>query len=1043
MITFFARHPTAANLLMLAIILVGLVGAVGMTRELFPEFVPGYINVRVVYPGASAEEIENTICERIENEVESVEGVTEIKSVAQEGVALVTIEVTDGYSLNGVLDDVRNAVEQIDNFPEQTERPLVWELKPVESVSVVSVSGDMEEKDLYALADSLKRELLDLDEVSQVVLGGFSEHQIRIEVREDALRAYGLTIADVAGQVRQRSIDLPAGSVETENQEIKIRVVDQRRWAEDFRDLTVLSSATGARVPLRAVAEVSDVFEDDWARTTFNGVRSANLLVQKADQEDIITVSDAVARFVAQRVKSLPPGVTLEAWGDWSTSVRDRLRMLVGNGVWGFALVFLTLWLFLNLRLSFWVAVGVPISFLGALFAMWLLGMTLNMITMFSLIMVLGIVVDDAIVIGENIYAKYVAGVPPAQAAIEGTREVAPGVIASMLTTVAVFLPLLLMAGEIGKVMRVLPVGVIVALAVSLVEAFLVLPNHLAHSLGKMPKQPARLRRWIDRQVQWVIDDVYGPWMARALRHRAIVIASVVMLLLIAIGLLAGRRVQFEPFPKLDNDFLLATVIMPQGTDQKNTAEVVRRIEEQVATVNDHYRDRQSGGANLVRHYSTTYGSRFQGDDRGSHVAEVTVELVPADYRQVRSDDVIAYLKEHVGDVADVETLTIDQVRVTPGGKAIEIELRGDDLGELQTASQDLRNKLASYPGVLNLTDDLRPGKPEMLVRGKPRADALGITQEMLAAQLQNAFWGSIAEEFLRGSDTFEVRVRLADRDRNSLADLEDFRIVTPLGQRVPFYEVADAELTRGYSKIVRIDRRRTVTVTADVDTAGGNAEQIIRNLQSNYLGDFRERHPGVSVRLQGQNEETYKTMRSVATGFLIGLAIIYLILSYVFRSYIEPLIVMSAIPFGLIGAIFGHLLLGYDWTIPSTVGFVSLSGIVVNDSIVLIEFIKNRMAEGIATQKAIWMAGRQRFRAVILTSATTAAGLLPVLLERSLQAQFLIPMAVSISFGLMFATVLVLVLIPCLYSLLDDFGYLRHNKHWRIDPPRTTAAGE
>lgn len=1055
MIGYFVRHPTAANLLMLIIILVGLLGLSSLTREVFPEFTSEFIHVQVVYKGASAEEVEETICQRIEEELEGVEGIEEVRSTSRENAGMVVVEVADGYEVRDVLKDVENAVDQIDNFPEDAEDPIIWELERIERVCTLTLWAErMPIKDLVALAEVIESELLALDGVSLVELSGFSEHQIRVEVKEDELLARGLTIGDVAREIRTQSIDLPAGSVETSEREIKIRVVDQRRWAEDFRDLTVQVNRQGARILLRDVATVRDTFEDEWNQTTFLDVaglgkpsggqspsgqfrarRSVNLEVRKTRSEDTIRVADVVKQYSARRRATLPEGVHLSFWGDWSFYVKDRLGMLVQNGVLGFILVFFTLWALLHFRLAFWVAVGIPISFLGTLYAMNLGGMSLNMITMFSLIMAVGIIVDDAIVIGENIYAHYCRGKPAMEAAVDGTREVALGVIASMLTTVAVFMPLLTMAGEVGKVMRAMPIGVVVALSVSLIEAFFILPNHLTHSLRKMPKALSGARARINGFVEWFTGRVYGPVLGWSVRRPLIPVAAVVMLFLLSLGILLGGRLEFRLFPELDGDHLTAEVELPHGTDLARTKQIVARLEQALVGeggVNDYFRPRHHG-KELVRQVSTSFGFTTTIRDEpglpetGSHLAQVVGELLSADRRDATCDEILRVWAERVeqlGGVPDAISLTFDQMQVTPGGKAVDIQLRGRDLRDLRRASQQLRQKLRTYPGIYNVDDNLRAGKEEVLVRLKPVARPLGISSASLAMQLREAFWGSIAQEFQRGPDTFEVEVLYAPADRRSLADLEDFKVRTPDGRAVPFREVATAEKQRGYSQIVRVDGRRTVSVTADLDTAEGNAALIVADLRASFLPEFLERNPGVAVNLEGQQKETEETSESLRRGFLIGLCIIFILLSFVFKSYVEPLIVMAAIPFGLTGAVAGHLLMGYDWTMPSSVGFISLSGIVVNDSIVLVAFIKLRLAEGKHLFEAVHQAGMQRFRPVFLTSATTVAGLLPMMLETSLQAQFLVPMAIAISFGLMFATVLVLLLVPCLYSILARLGW-------------------
>ncbi|MBN4049826.1 efflux RND transporter permease subunit [bacterium AH-315-M10] len=1019
MIRAFAHHPTAANLLMLAIVLLGLLGAMQMNRQVFPEFDPGFVAVRVVYRGASAEDVEERVCQLIEQAVEGIEGVERTRSTSREGVCEMRVTVADGHAPGEVMRDIQNAVDQIDNFPENAEDPLIWEVKKQAPVLTVSMIAEMPDKDLLALAEQLKDELMALDGVSQVNLQGFSQHQIKVEVDREQLEAHKLTIHDVARQIQNQSLDLPAGSVETDERELNIRILDQRRFASAFRKVTIISSSGGARVPLGAIAKVRDSFEAPWQRARFNRKPCVNLEVTKTQSEDTISIAETIQEFLARRQQTLPPGVELVAWGDWSKPVKERLMMLIENGAIGFVLVFLVLWTFLNFRLAFWVALGIPVSFMGTLFILDSLGMTLDMVSMFSLIIALGIVVDDAIVLGENVYAHHGRGKPALLAAVDGTRQVSVGVMASMLTTIAVFFPLMTMKGEIGKVLRVMPFGVIAALSVSLLEGFLVLPHHLAHSLPDEPSPPNRLRAAIDRGLAWFIEVVYGRTLAWCVTHRAITISCVVSLLLISVGQLAGGRLNFTPFPKVDGDVVVCRILLPHGTPPGRTAKVVARVEAALDTVNAHFKSQQPGGQDLLLYSSTVFGFNREADEAGSHVATIAVELLGADVRKTTCDQMMNRWREAVGEVADVVSVTYAQLQVTPGGKAIEIQLVGKQLSDLKLSSVALQNKLREYPGIRNLTDDLRPGNQELRVQLKPSAISLGISSASLAQQLRAAFWGDPAQEFQRGGDSVEVRVRLDPRHRRSIADLEAFKVLTPTGQQVPLLEVADLALRRGYGKIVRVDGRRTVSISADVDPEQGNADKILASLERNYFSGFLGEHPGISLSLEGQRKDTGKTRDSVLRGFAIGLAVVYLLLALIFKSYVEPLIVMAAIPFGLIGAIWGHKLMGLDWTMPSMVGFVSLAGIVVNDSIVLLEFIKRELAAGAGLHDSILQGCKDRFRAVFLTSATTVAGLTPILLEKSMQAQFLIPMACSIAFGMLFATVLVLLLVPTLYCLI------------------------
>lgn len=1023
MIRYFAQHPTAANLLMAAIVILGLMSASTLTRGLFPEFDVPVVQVTTLYPGASVAEVEESICRRIEQQIEGVDGIKRIESLAREDLGLTTVSLTDDVDPSEVRSKIEEELAKLTDLPDLAEKPIVEVMDVQLDVLYVAIAGSVPEKDLHAYAKQLRDELLELEDVSDVTLTGFSDHELRIEVHETALLAHGLSLRDVSQVIRQQSIDLPGGDVDVGGRDIKVRVTDQRRWAEHFRDVTIVSNTTGATIPLRALAEIRDTFDEDWSYATYNGRRGGHLRVGTSSRDDVLDVANRIKRYLSENASRYPSEIEIGVWKDMSIVLQGRWSMLVENVGYGVVLVFLTLWTFLNGRLALWVALGIPISFLGTLRVLELCDMPLDMISMIGLIVAIGLIVDDAIVIAENVFAHRQNGESGLDAAINGTREVAVGVISSMVTTLAIFMPLLLMTGMFGKIMYVIPFSVITALSVSLVEAFLILPKHLSEALPGPGETPHKMRAKIDLFIDFIRDDLYGRTLDWSLNNRAIAFATVLALFIAVCGLIVGGRLRFQPMPEMETRWIAATVVMPEGTSSERTQEVVRQLESAIVDVNKRFSPNEIGRADLIQHVCTFFGSLPQSQRRGSHVAEVWIEMIDTEFRVAELADVVSYWTDKVGDVADAEQLTFEQPVLGPALRAIQIALQGDDLDSLNQASQKLQQRLAQFSGVKNIQTDLKPGKEEFRVRLKESANALGISASSLAQQLRAAFFGEHVQQFQRGNEVVDVSVMLHPADRSSQADIEYFQVLTPAGVHVPLYEIAHADTVRGYSSMSRLDGGPVVNVSADVDSAMGNSMAILADLDKSYFAKLIHEYPGISIRIRGEAEESNETLASMFQGFIIGSVAIFIVLSFAFRSYIEPFIVLLAVPLGFMGAIVGHLLLGITLSIMSIVGLISLAGILVNDTIVMVEFIKLRLAEGLEPQNAFSRAGRERFRAVVLTTATTTMGLLPMILETSAQAVVFKGLIVSILFGELFSTAMILVLVPCSYSVLNDFG--------------------
>ena len=1026
MIRYFAAHPTAANLLMLLLVVLGIAALPTLERETFPEFAPQEVQVSLAYPGATPEDVEQAVCKRLEDAIDAVNEVEEIRCQALENSANAVVTMTEQGDFAQFMDDIKSAVEAIDGFPEQVELPVIEQLGRTDQVVSIAITGPLSPPALKAYAEELKDRLQRLPLVSQVILSGFSEHQLQVRVSAEMLQRHGLSISDLANAISRQNIDLPAGSIETRQRNYLIRFMDQRGSLQGLEELVIIGAGSGGEIRLGDIASIQDSFELDEEKILFNGQRAALLQVNKAKTEDTLRVFNAVQDFIAHEQQLAPPAVKFTLTNDSSSVVRDRLQILTSNGMQGLLLVFLVMWLFFQLRFAFWVAMGLPISFLGGLFIMSLLGQSINMISMVALLITLGLLMDDAIVIAENIATHLRKGKSAFRAAVDGTTQVMPGVLSSFLTSVAVFAPLAFLSGNMGKVLEVIPVVLIAVLAVSLLEAFLILPHHLEHALRNREADPqSAFRQRFDAFIEWLRNDLLGRAIDTVIHWRYLFLGLVLALFMASLGMLAGGHLKRIAFPDIDGDSFEARLLLPQGTPLWRTEAVVAQISAALQRVDDHYTPLQPGQQHLIEDVTIRYNQNLDAAEKGSHVATISVDILGSEARVGRVDDYLQRWRQEVGVIPDIISLNFREPQAGPAGIAIEIRIQGRDLKQLKAASLELQSWLQQYQGVINMADDLRPGKPEIRLHLKDGSLAFGVDAATIADQLRAAFYGITADEIETESDSYEIDVALSDLSHDTLDDLQGFHIITTKGDQVPLRTLADIELGQGYARIQRIQGVRTVTITADMDTELGNANQILSATQRDFLPALQQRYPDVRIILEGQAAESSKTSGSMAWGFLIGIVGIFILLSFQFRSYIEPAAVMLTIPLAMIGVIWGHLLMGLDLSMPSIMGAVSLAGIVVNDSILLVEFLKLRAREGIPIPEAAKIASRERFRAVLLTSLTTVAGLTPLLMETSLQAQILIPLACSIVFGLLTATLLVLFVVPALFSVFSDFGWV------------------
>ncbi len=1023
------RNSPAMNTLLVALLVVGFGSVFLLRRESFPNFDIDIVLCSVPYPGATPEEVERGICQKIEEAVRPISGVKKVTAVAQEGAGFVICELQAEVSdPQRVLGDIRSAVDRIPSFPENAEDPTVQLLvmrNPAIKVSVVAPPGTDPHSlrvqwQLREVAEQVRDRLLLLPAVSFAEIIDGRPYQIDVEIPEETLKKYGLTLQQVAQRIRQQNVELPAGVIRTQGQEILVRGRTHYYWGREIAKLPLITLPDGVVLTVGELGQVRDGFEDVPRYSLLNQRPALTIQVSKTADEDLLAITDQVRRFV--QTHPMPPGFQLILWDDQSKMVYDRLSLLTRNGIQGLVLVFITLMVFLQLRLAFWVAVGIPISLLGTCAVMWVSGDTINMLTMFAFLMGLGIVVDDAIVVGENVYAHREQGKSFVQAAIDGTAEVAPSVISSVSTTIIAFMPLFFVAGIMGKFIACLPAVVISMLTISLLESLLVLPCHLAHAGREAAGRLQRFRQWVERGLFGFIRRVYLPLLDRGLNHPMVVYAGAVALLLAAAGLVVGGITPFVLFPKLDGDVIVCRITFPNGTPAQVTDQATARLEEAIRQVAQELKPKYG---EVVRMVYRAVGSQTQdgimgGAPRiiGGHAGEVWVQLKEVENRGgLSAAELIRRWREKAGRFVGVERIRYSTSSIGPGGKAIEFKVLGEDPEVLEQAVRFCKQRLEKYHGVHDVSDDNEPGKRELRLRIRPEAQVLGIDQQQLLTTVRGALYGVEVQRLQRGRHEVKLMVRYPPHQRKSLGNLDQMHIRLPDGAEVPLTAVAEMQFDRGYSEINRVDQLRSITITADVDEARANANRILNDFQAEVLPELEKRFPGVSIRWEGQREQQKESLNSLFEGSVVALFAMFVLLTFEFRSWLQPAIIFAIIPFGLVGAILGHLVMGMPLTLFSFFGLVALTGVVVNDSIVLIDFINHRREAGVPLREALLQAAQRRFRPVLLTSITTIMGLLPIVLERSLQAQVLIPMAIALAFGLAMSTLWVLVLVPVLYQ--------------------------
>jgi multidrug efflux pump subunit AcrB len=1074
-LTWFADNPIAANLMMAIFITGGVISLTSMHKEEFPNIEPGIVQIQIPYLGAAPEEVEEAVCIRVEEAIEGVDGMDRFFSVSREGMCSVMVELSQNADITTVLNDIKGKVDAISTFPAETEKPIVSSMQFKGQTISLAVHGNTDEATLKLLAEEIRDDISALEGISQVSVTYARPWEISIEVSEQTLRQYNLTMSQIANAIRRASLDLPGGSIKTQGGEILLRSKGQAYRGPDFEDIVVVARPDGTNIEIGDIAVVNDAFQEGFLRAKFDGERSVAVTVYRVGQEDTITSANSVKRYIEKKRVQLPPGISLTIWIDESIALNRRISALTKNAYAGLALVLLILTLFLRFKVAIWVAAGIPIAILGAIWMFPFAGINISSLTVLAFILVLGIVVDDAIVVGERIFSHETIQKNHREAAIAGTAEVITPVVFGVLTTIAAFLPILLIAGRMGEFFSIIGWVVLVCLVFSILECMLILPAHLAHrkTEGYFLEGTPLVEGWIKFQgkfsgaLESFATDTYKPFLEKTLEWRWVTWAVATAILITSIALIASGRVIFQFFPAVEGDRIFATLTMPEGINVEYTEEAARQLElaafETAKEVNaDLGFDKDSS---VILHTFQSIGvkaARSTGPPMrtagGSHLAEVVLDLVPFKERPGWNTNKIAdKWREKTGSLTDAVELQFTTTTFS-GGDALALQLKGRDIEQLKRAALYLRTELGRYPGVMDLSDSFRAGKQEVKLDILPEAKPLGLTLNDLARQVRQAFYGEEAQRIQRGTDDVRVMVRYPEKERQSLGNLENMRIRTSKNIEVPFSTVAKVIYGDGFSAINRENQQRVIDVKGDVNRSIVTPEEIMAAVEKAvcakgtsfssresrcYNADF----PGVAFNISGEQQERNKALGSMIATVPLALMIIFALLAVPLRSYMQPLVIMSVIPFGAVGAIVGHYIMGWDLIFFSLLGIIALSGVVVNASLVLVDYINRQRREGIPLFEAVSTAGVVRFRPIILTSVTTFVGLVPLMTDNDPETFMFIPMAISLAFGVLFATVITLFLVPSLYLMLDDwlrFWGLNDNADPALivhnDPKRSTA---
>ena len=1037
-IRWFILNTVAANLLMVFIIIAGIFTLSRLRMEVFPDITIPIINVSVVYPGASPEDIEESICVKVEEQVQGINGLKRITSSSNEGYGSINIEVENGYDIDEVKDEVKSQVDAITSFPDDAEKPTIRSFDGQPEVITIAVHGHVDEASLLNIAEKVRDEVSELPNITQTRLGK-KPREISIEISENTLQKYGISFDYVANKIRTSSMDVPGGAIETYDGEILIRSKGQAYTGEEFGIIPVLSLADGSTVFLRDIAEIVDGFQDVEYDIKFNSEPALLIRVYRTGEQNALDIADAVHGYIKKKNPVMPPGVSLTTMKDESVILRGRIELLTENAYLGLGLVLIVLALFLKPKLAAWVSLGIPISFMGGFWLLPLFDVSINMISLFTFILVLGIVVDDAIVVGENIHIYLKRGLSGVDAALEGAYQVAKPVIFAVLTTMVTFSPMILVEGALGKIWKIIPVVTILVLMFSLIESLTILPAHLAHMKINEAKKKNRFSQWwsdiqmgIHNWLQGFIKNKYTPVLELALKNRGNTVAIAISIFILTVGLVASGFIRFNFFPPLEADIVIAGVEYPEGTPVSLTKVGLDQIEKSAYKLKDSlevlYPENKifinmvsTAGDQPIKTQSARGPGNLDATFFGSHLAECVIELAPGEERPISTVEISKIWRELTGPIPGVKQVTFDSDLFTTGAP-IEIQLSSVNREDLKAVTNSLKDKLQTYAGVFDIKDSFSAGKDEIKLNLLPEAQNYGITMASLARQVRQAFYGDEVQRVQRGRDEVKVFLRYPKDERVSLNNLEQMNVRVGNNVEVPLGQVAQGELSSGYSTITRTDRKRSISITADVDLSEANANEILAKFETEHIVPILLDYPSVNYSFEGEQREQRDTLSSLFKNFALALFVVYVLLAVPFKSYLQPLIIMSAIPFGFTGAVIGHIIMGMNLAVLSIIGIVALSGVVVNDSLVMVDFINRyKRDDGKTSLEAALAAGPRRFRPILLTSITTFVGLFPLLIEKSVQAQFLIPMAISLAYGVLFATLITLILVPTSYLIIED----------------------
>jgi len=1041
-VAYMARNGVAANLLLFLLVVAGIASLGSLVQEVFPEFSLDTISVSVAYPGATPDEVEEAIVRKIEEQIKAVEGIKQITATASEGVGSVSVELKLGTDVSRALDDIKAEVDRIVTFPVGAERPEVRELTNRQSALRLAISGDVPERTIKEVAYRVEDALSDLPEVSYVETSSIRPYEISIEVPQDRLRALGLTLGQIADAVRQGSLDLSGGTLRTTDEEVRVRTLGQNYDQADFEDIIVVSTLDGTTLRLGDIATVRDDFQDTDLVAQFNGRPAAIVEVFRTSDERVLDIVSAVTRALdAEITPTLPEGISLDIWENSATVLEGRIGLLLKNAFLGLALVLISLTLFLDIRLAFWTAVGIGVSFVGTLAIMLLLGVSVNVLSLFGFILAIGIVVDDAIVVGENIFAERERGTGPLDSAVRGAMRIRGPVTFAVLTTVAAFSPLLFVPGVLGKILGAIPIIVISVLALSLVESLFILPNHLSHLPPPGQSSHSKFGRFFER-VQTYFDGglkrfVNGPLDA-ALRFAtgrpSIVVASGIGLLVLAFALVPAGLLRISFFPEVGGDVVSANLELPVGTPSERTREAAERLVAGARAAAEQLEaERPDDAAPLIEAIFMTVGSRPAGGGpggggggaSGSNLAAVQVKLLESEERDLPARVFEDLWRDKVGPLPQARSLQFASSLINAGA-AVQVELSHPETARLDAISEQVVTELGSFQGVFDIKTDADAGLREVQLELLPAARTLQLTLDDVARQVRSAFFGQEALRVQRGREDVRVYVRLPEGERDAIGDVEGYRVRTPGGGEVPLDRVAQVSFGTSPTSISRKNGQRTLTVTARVDEQVVSGAEVTGALRSGLLAQLRASDPRLSVSYGGEQQEQADSFGAIGRGFIVALFVIYALLAIPFGSYTQPLIIMAAIPFGIVGAFIGHLLLGLPVGLLSLFGIIGLSGVIVNDALVMIDFINEQRAQGADPYQSIVDGAKARFRPIMLTSLTTFLGVAPLVFERSVQAQFLIPMAAALGFGILFGTAILMMVVPALMALQADFEQWR-----------------